>query len=957
MAGKIEGIIVEIGGDATGLKKTLSDVNKSISRTQSNLRDVDKLLKLDPSNTELLAQKQRLLGDAIDQTEDKLKALRQASEKAKASLEAGDLGQDKYDALQREIIRTEQNLEKLKTQAKSTDSAIKRSAGGLKEMGDAASKAGDKLSTASKGAGALLGGVAALVPTTEELNRDLSFLEQNAKSAGIGVNATERAFKTFNAVSGETDSSVEAVSNLLQAGFTESNLQVAVEGVSGAMSRFPDTLKIESLADSIQETVATGKSIGQFSEYLDRAGIGAANFDAELAKCETTTERTDLVLQALAKGGANDAYKAWEKGNKGLKKYEDATIEMQMALADLGEEIAPLAADVINFAKEGVEAFNSLPKPIKAVVGGVVGLTAASSPMLKAFSSVTEIIPKFTKNASAAGAATKVAAAGSKLLNASLLTNPYVLAAGAAAALGVAIYKVVDAQNAETKAAEEAAEKRAEHVKSVKAEYENAEIYLDRLKELEGIDNKTTAQKEQMKAMVDKLNESVEGLNLTYDEETDKLNQTTDAIERKIEASKKAAVTEVYDENAQKALDDYAKTIVKLEDAEAKLEKQERRLNKITPENRAQYKSMSQQIGATKEKIEDLQTASSKYYREAVKNSNLAAMQSGQWDDLVKEAKDAGINIPKSLVRELKQGKFEIPTTIKDLNRLIQFNQAETKAKAAGIKIPDSIKNGLANGSISVQEATNRINQVINFQQAATRAGQDGTKLVNNLTSKIANGKMTAKQATKKLTNAVGSELDSEANEAKDKGSKTGSNYSSGVSSKSSSAKSAGTTLAKSARRGARSISLYNTGYNMGSGMASGLRGAIYQIQNAAVSIANAALAAARRAAKVRSPSRLWDEELGQMDAAGLAQGLLKGIPKVEAAGARLSEAAFVGANGTIPLSPFNSGALSETFVQQFDYSQMYNAMRAANKDSSFAIVLDGRELGRGLRGMGVQFR
>ena len=122
MAGKIEGIIVEIGGDATGLKKSLSDVNKSISRTQSNLRDVDKLLKLDPSNTELLAQKQRLLGDAIDQTEDKLKALRQASEKTKASLEAGDLGQDKYDALQREIIRTEQNLEKLKTQAKSTSS-------------------------------------------------------------------------------------------------------------------------------------------------------------------------------------------------------------------------------------------------------------------------------------------------------------------------------------------------------------------------------------------------------------------------------------------------------------------------------------------------------------------------------------------------------------------------------------------------------------------------------------------------------------------------------------------------------------------------------------------------------------------------------------------------------------------------------------------------------------------
>lgn len=390
--GKIEGIIVEIGGDASGLRKALTDVNKSISSTQSNLRDVNKLLKLDPSNTELLAQKQRLLGDAIAQTEDKLNVLRQASEKAKASLEAGNLGQDKYDALQREIIKTENSLNDLRSQAQKTDSGLKSSTGGLKDWGDAADKASSKLSGLSKVAGGALAGAAGLVPTMQDLNRDLSFLEQNAKNAGIGVGATEKAFKTFNAVSGETDSSVEAVSNLLQAGFTESDLQIAVEGVSGAVSRLPDTLKIESLADSIQETVATGKSIGQFSEYLDRVGIGAEDFDAALAGCETQAEKTDLVLKALAEGGGNEAYESWEKNNKALKDYEDATMDMQLALAELATAIAPVLTMIVNGVTRVVEWFNALPVSVQSAIGGIVAALALLSPALALFSKLVTLI-------------------------------------------------------------------------------------------------------------------------------------------------------------------------------------------------------------------------------------------------------------------------------------------------------------------------------------------------------------------------------------------------------------------------------------------------------------------------------------------------------------------------------------------------------------------------------------
>ena len=361
----------------------MSGVNSSLRKTSSSLKDIDKLLKLDPSNTELLQQKQRLLAESIDNTEKKLTTLKEASRQAQEQLEKGNLGQDKYDALQREIIDTEKNLESLKTAAADTASALDTNSKGFQNFGDAANKASGQISGVSKAAGTLAGAALATVPATSELRRDLSFLELNAERAGVGVDKAKEAFKTFNTVSGETDSSVEAVSNLLAAGFTESNLQKAVEGVSGAMARFPDTLKIESLSDSIQETVATGKSIGQFGEYLDRVGIGAANFDAELANCSTQAERTDLVLQALADGGAQESYDAWSKNNKELVANEEAMTEMQTAVGDLATSLSPVVTAVVKFATSMLNAFNSLPKPIQVLIGSLVGLVAAASPVLK----------------------------------------------------------------------------------------------------------------------------------------------------------------------------------------------------------------------------------------------------------------------------------------------------------------------------------------------------------------------------------------------------------------------------------------------------------------------------------------------------------------------------------------------------------------------------------------------
>jgi phage-related minor tail protein len=106
MASRIKGIMVEIGGDTSGLERALSDVNNSIKKTQSQLRDVNNLLKLDPSNTVLLAQKQELLQSAIGDTEQKLQALEQAQEEVTKAFERDDLGKDQYMVFQREVEET-----------------------------------------------------------------------------------------------------------------------------------------------------------------------------------------------------------------------------------------------------------------------------------------------------------------------------------------------------------------------------------------------------------------------------------------------------------------------------------------------------------------------------------------------------------------------------------------------------------------------------------------------------------------------------------------------------------------------------------------------------------------------------------------------------------------------------------------------------------------------------------
>ena len=412
---KVKGITIELGMDTSGIEKALSGANKSINATQRQLNDVNRLLKMDPGNTELLKQKFELLSGGIEQTEKKLNALKDAEKEVQKQFERGDIGEDQYNALKREIIETDIKLGKLRDESQKTEKAINGiDEKPIEEVKEAADDAGKSLKNAGKDAsdfgeylkaGAIIEGAKGIVGAlkdiseeSKELQIDLSRLDENARQSGVGIDVSRKAFREFALQSGETDSAIEGVANLLQAGFTESNLQLAVEGLAGAATKFPDTLKIESLADSLQETIATGAATGQFGELLDRLGIGAENFSNGMANMTTEAERQNYALETLVNAGLVDSYNAWKENNEGLTKNIDANIRMQEEMAKLGELIQPIITEVIGGVVTLLSWFNNMDPVVQQLILTMIGLAAGVGVGYTAFDKLSSLFSFITAN-------------------------------------------------------------------------------------------------------------------------------------------------------------------------------------------------------------------------------------------------------------------------------------------------------------------------------------------------------------------------------------------------------------------------------------------------------------------------------------------------------------------------------------------------------------------------------
>ena len=297
MASRIQGITVEIGGDTTKLTTALKGVNSEIRNTQSQLRDVEKLLKLDPGNTELLSQKQRLLNEEVQATKEKLEALKTASEQANAALEQGAISKDQYDALQREIIATEQALEDLEEQAEQSAVALQKIANAgesLKSAGDKVTDVGKKMSVVSAGIVAAgtastkaaldfedaMAKVSTIADATEvpidELEKAILDLSNQT-----GISSTEIADNVYNAISAgqSTGDAVNFVSNstkLAKAGFAEAG--DALDILTTILNAYGmEASEVTNVSDMLIQTQNLGKTtVAELSSAMGKV-IPTAN--------------------------------------------------------------------------------------------------------------------------------------------------------------------------------------------------------------------------------------------------------------------------------------------------------------------------------------------------------------------------------------------------------------------------------------------------------------------------------------------------------------------------------------------------------------------------------------------------------------------------------------------------------------------------------------------------------
>lgn len=278
MANRIKGITVEIGGDTTKLQTALRGVNGEIKNTEAQLRDVNKLLKLDPGNTELIAQKHKLLGQAVDETKEKLAALKEAQKQADEALKNGTISQEQYDGLQREIVETEQKLKALEEQANQSATALQKIAATgekLQDVGGRIEGVGKKLIPVSA---AVTGIGVASVKTAADFESGMSKVAAISGAAGDDLDALSKKAREMGAKTKFSASeAASAMEYMAMAGWKTEDMLSGIEGVMNLAAASGEDLAATSdiVTDALTAFGLTAQDSGHFADVLAAASSNA----------------------------------------------------------------------------------------------------------------------------------------------------------------------------------------------------------------------------------------------------------------------------------------------------------------------------------------------------------------------------------------------------------------------------------------------------------------------------------------------------------------------------------------------------------------------------------------------------------------------------------------------------------------------------------------------------------
>ena len=350
---QIKGITVEIGGDTTKLGKALESVNKKSSDISSELSEINRLLKFDPDNADLLAQKQQVLASAITNTSEKLETLREAERQVQRQFERGEVSAEQVRALRREIIATEGQLKSYEEQAQEAADGNKKLADSANDAGAAGEGMGTKFANAAKvgigavvaGATAAVGALVASAEATREYRTEMGKLTTAYETVGHRTEIAEEAYKRLYGVIGETDQTVEAAQQIALLAESEEDVIQWADLGAGVVARFGDALQPETFFEAANETIKLGEATGAYVQMLEGAGYDVAKFNEGLAACSTESEKQAYMLKITEEilGDAADIYR---ETNAEVIRANDANAAWTATLAEVGASVEPILTDV-----------------------------------------------------------------------------------------------------------------------------------------------------------------------------------------------------------------------------------------------------------------------------------------------------------------------------------------------------------------------------------------------------------------------------------------------------------------------------------------------------------------------------------------------------------------------------------------------------------------------------------
>ena len=370
-------------------KKELGKVNQEIGLLSDKMKRADAEFRGQANSIEALTTKNDLLREAQQKQIDKIAKLQTAIEDCGEAYGENDEAVMRF---KRQLEKAETDLIDLNDELSSNEryldearTSADRCAKSIDEYGKQvkdAAKATDDFNGAGGGkggignligqlgslkkmlvSGAVVAGLKAasdaiigIVDETEEYRKIMGTLEASAQAAGYTAEQTAESYEYLYGVLGDTQTAATTVANLQAIGLAQGDLRNMIDSVIGAWATYGDSIPIDGLAESVNETIQAGQVTGTFADVLNWAGVSEDEFNAKLAAANDSTERAQIVLNQLANQGLPETAKAWRDANEDIVAYNESQMKLDEAMGQLGETLAPVAAGLKDVFAEGVYA-------------------------------------------------------------------------------------------------------------------------------------------------------------------------------------------------------------------------------------------------------------------------------------------------------------------------------------------------------------------------------------------------------------------------------------------------------------------------------------------------------------------------------------------------------------------------------------------------------------------------